>query len=164
MYELLGEAPPSVTNITYSFAADELDGPGIGSILEALDEPGRRSTGALAAVELRVLGGAVARVPVEATAFAHRRRKLLCSVVAAGFAEDDRDRYRRWVRSLAGRLQHLVKGAYVNFLDAADGGRLHETYPDGTYQRLAEVKRRYGPSNRFRRNLNIRPAEPSAPP
>jgi FAD/FMN-containing dehydrogenase len=164
MYELLGQAPPSVTNITYSFAADELDGAAIGSILEALDEPSLGSTGALAAVELRVLGGAVARVPVEATAFAHRRRKLLCSVVAAGFAEDDSDRHRRWVRSLAGALGYLVKGAYLNFLDAADGGRLHETYPDGTYQRLAEVKRRYDPSNRFRRNLNIRPAEESAPP
>jgi FAD/FMN-containing dehydrogenase len=164
MYELLGEAPSSVTNITYSFAADELDGAAIGSILEALDEPGPRSTGALAAVELRVLGGAVARVPVEATAFAHRRRKLLCSVVAAGFAEDDSDRHRRWVRSLAGALHNLVKGAYLNFLDAADEGRLQETYPDRTYRRLAEVKRRYDPSNRFRRNLNIRPAETSAPP
>jgi FAD/FMN-containing dehydrogenase len=164
MYELLGEAPPSVTNITYSFAADELDEAAIGSILEALDEPSRRSGEALAAVELRVLGGAVGRVPVEATAFAHRRRKLLCSVVAAGFAEDDSDRHRRWVRSLAGALRRLVKGAYLNFLDAADEGRLHEAYPDGTYQRLAEVKRRYDPGNRFRRNLNIRPAETSAPP
>jgi FAD/FMN-containing dehydrogenase len=164
MYELLPEAPPSVTNITYSFAADELDGAAIGSILEALDEPSLRSTEALAAVELRVLGGAVGRVPVDATAFAHRRRKLLCSVVAAGFAEDDSDRHRRWVRSLADALRHLAKGAYLNFLDAADEARLHETYPDGTYQRLAEVKRRYDPSNRFRRNLNIRPAERSAPP
>ena len=105
-----------------------------------------------------MLGGAIGRVPVEATAFAHRRRKLLCSVVAAGFAEDDSDRHRRWVRSLAGALRHLAKGAYLNFLDAADEARLHETYPDGTYQRLAEVKRRYDQSNRFRRNLNIPPA------
>jgi len=159
MYELLPDAPPSVTNITYSFAADELDEAAIGSILRALDEPGRPSGEALAAVELRVLGGAIGRVPVEATAFAHRRRKLLCSVVAAGFAEDDSDRHRRWVRALAGALGHLAKGAYLNFLDAADQGRLHETYPDGTYQRLVEVKRRYDPGNRFRRNLNIRPVE-----
>jgi FAD/FMN-containing dehydrogenase len=63
------------------------------------------------------------------------------------------------VRSLAGALGHLAKGAYLNFLDAADEDRLHETYPDGTYQRLVEVKRRYDPGNRFRRNLNIRPVE-----
>jgi FAD/FMN-containing dehydrogenase len=164
MHELLGEAPPSVTNITYSFAADELDEAAIGSILEALDEPSLPSGEALAAVELRVLGGAVGRVPVDATAFAHRRRRLLCSVVAAGFAEDDSDRHRRWVRSLGDALGHLAKGAYLNFLDAADEGRLHETYPDPTYQRLAQVKRRYDPSNRFRRNLNVRPAEASDPP
>ena len=89
----------------------------------------------------RVLGGAIGRVPVDATAFAHRRRKLPCSLVAAGFAEDDSDRHRGW--SLAGALRHLAKGAYLNFLDAADEGRLHETYPDGTYRRLVEVKRRY---------------------
>jgi FAD/FMN-containing dehydrogenase len=52
----------------------------------------------------------------------------------------------------------------VTYSFAADEDRLHETYPDGTYQRLVEAKRRYDPGNRFRRNLNIRPAETSAPP
>ena len=65
-------------------------------------------------------------------------------------------------RSLGGvsfnLARHLAKGAYLNFLDAADEGRLHDTYPDGTYQRLAEVKRHYDPGNRFRRKLNIPPA------
>jgi FAD/FMN-containing dehydrogenase len=51
-----------------------------------------------------------------------------------------------------------VRGAYLNFLDAADEPRLHETYPDSTYRRLVEVKRRYDPTNLFHRNLNIRPA------
>jgi len=162
MYELIPEAPPSVTNITHSFAADRLDDRAIGSILRQLDESSLPSTEGFAAVELRVLGGAISRVPVDATAFAHRQRRLLCSVVAAGFAEADADRHRSWVRSLSGAIGYLAKGAYVNFLDAADESRLHEAYPDSTYRRLVQVKRRYDPTNLFHRNLNIRPAQTSA--
>jgi FAD/FMN-containing dehydrogenase len=158
MYELIPEAPEWVTNITYSFAADELDDAAIGSILRQSEESNLPSTTALNAVELRVLGGAISRIPINATAFAHRQRKLLCSVVAAGFAEADTDSHRRWVQSLSGAIRHLAKGAYLNFLDAADEPRLHETYPDSTYRRLVEVKRRYDPTNLFHRNLNIRPA------
>ncbi len=54
------------------------------------------------------------------------------------------------------------RGAYLNFLDAADESRLYETYPDGTYRRLVEVKRRYDPTNLFHCNLNIRPVEASS--
>jgi FAD/FMN-containing dehydrogenase len=158
MYELIPEAPQWVTNITYSFAADELDDAAIGSILQQLEESNMPSTTALTAVELRVLGGAISRIPINATAFAHRQRKLLCSVVAAGFAEADTERHRRWVQSLSGAMRHLAKGAYLNFLDAADEPRLHETYPDSTYRRLVEAKRRYDPTNLFHRNLNIQPA------
>jgi FAD/FMN-containing dehydrogenase len=75
-----------------------------------------------------------------------------------GFAAADADRHRRWVQSLSGSIRYLAKGAYLNFLDAADEPRLHETYPDSTYRRLVEVKRRYDPTNLFHRNLNIRPA------
>jgi hypothetical protein len=129
MYELLPEAPRSITNITHSFVADELDEQAIGSILQHLGESNLPSTEALAAVELRVLGGAIRRIPIDATAFAHRQRNLICSVVAAGFAEADTSRHREWVQSLSGAIGHLAKGAYLNFLDAADEPRLHETYP-----------------------------------
>jgi FAD/FMN-containing dehydrogenase len=164
MYELIAEAPRSISNITHSFAADELDDRAIGSILRQLNESNLPSTEAFAAVKLRVLGGAISRLPIDATAFAHRQRRLLCSVVAAGFAEADTDRHRRWVQSLSGAIRHLAKGAYLNFLDAADESRLHETYPDSTYRRLVEVKRRYDPTNLFHRNLNIRPAQTRSQP
>jgi FAD/FMN-containing dehydrogenase len=158
MYQLIPEVPQSVTNITYSLAADELDDEAVEAILQHLEEPNLPSTEALAAVELRVLGGAISRIPGDATAFAHRQRKLLCSVVAAGFAEADNDGNRSWVQSLSRAIGYLEKGAYVNFLDAADEPRLHETYPDSTYRRLVEVKQRYDPTNLFHRNLNIPPA------
>lgn len=158
MYQLIPDVPQSVTNITYSFAADELDDEAIQSILQHLEDSNLPSNEALVAVELRVLGGAISRIPDDATAFAHRQRKMLCSVVAAGFAESDTDGHRSWVQSLSRTIGYLEKGAYVSFLDAADEPRLHETYPDSTYRRLIEVKRRYDPTNLFHRNLNIPPA------
>ena len=36
--------------------------------------------------------------------------------------------------------------------------RIHEAYPERTYRRLADIKRRYDPTNLFRRNQNIAPA------
>ena len=57
MYELIPEAPQSVTNITYSFAADALDDVAIGSILHHMEDSNLPSTEAFAAVELRCLGG-----------------------------------------------------------------------------------------------------------
>jgi FAD/FMN-containing dehydrogenase len=104
-----------------------------------------------------VLGGAVARVPATATAFAHRRRRLVCSVVAAGFDPSRADHHRAWVRSVADRLAPLSKGAYLNFVGVGDEDQLDEVYPPATLRRLAAVKARYDPGNLFRRNLNIRP-------
>jgi FAD/FMN-containing dehydrogenase len=62
------------------------------------------------------------------------------------------------VQAVADRLAPYAKGAYLNFLDAADEDRLDEVYSPETRRRLAAVKRRYDPRNAFHRNLNIRPS------
>ncbi|MFL5690081.1 MAG: BBE domain-containing protein, partial [Chloroflexota bacterium] len=49
-------------------------------------------------------------------------------------------------------------GVYSNFLEAEGDERIRAAYPAGTYERLAEVKRRYDASNLFHLNQNIRPA------
>jgi FAD/FMN-containing dehydrogenase len=49
--------------------------------------------------------------------------------------------------------------AYVNYLGDADAARASYGYE--TYARLAELKKRYDPTNIFRRNQNIEPADPS---
>jgi FAD/FMN-containing dehydrogenase len=118
--------------------------------LQALD-------GGMRAVELRVLGGAMARVPVEATAFAHRRSRIMANVAAFYDRPADRDQRLAWVDGVAAALQQGDAGAYVNFLgDEPD--RLRQAYPGTTWDRLVEVKRRYDPENLFRLNHNIQPA------
>jgi len=49
-------------------------------------------------------------------------------------------------------------GAYVNFLGDEGPERVRAAYPGKTFDRLAEIKRRYDPDNRFRLNQNIPPA------
>ena len=120
--------------------------------LEASDAP-------LRAAQLRVLGGAVARVPDDATAYAHRRRRILAVLV--NFHTDapgDIAKRERWVQDFAVAIDQGAPGAYVNFLAEDGPARIHEAYPGRTFDHLAEIKRQYDPTNLFRLNQNIPPA------
>jgi FAD/FMN-containing dehydrogenase len=122
------------------------------SRLEASDAPMR-------VAQLRVLGGAMARVPVDATAFAHRSSRIL-AVVAVFHDGTPEDRARRaaWADELVATLRQDDHGAYVNFLvDEGEVG-VRAAYPGATWDRLAAVKRRYDPTNLFRLNQNVPPA------
>jgi 2-oxoglutarate ferredoxin oxidoreductase subunit alpha len=65
---------------------------------------------------------------------------------------------RAWTDALHDALGKNDAGVYSNFLEVEGEERIRAAYPDGTYDRLSEVKRRYDPSNLFRMNQNIRPA------
>jgi FAD/FMN-containing dehydrogenase len=69
-----------------------------------------------------------------------------------------------WTRAFYEAMQPWSASlVYVNTLSEDDGDRVVEAY--GThYRRLAEVKSKYDPDNRFRRNQNIIPARPIAEP
>jgi hypothetical protein len=124
------------------------------SIIEAVDS----SDAPMAAVQLRPLGGAMARIAPDATAFAHRDRRIMAIVVSFVEGPEARERRRSWVDALAADLDQGVEGAYVNFID--DGPEeVARAYPAATRERLAEIKARYDPTNLFRRNHNIAPAQ-----
>jgi FAD/FMN-containing dehydrogenase len=108
--------------------------------------------------QLRVLGGAMARVAPEATAFYHRQSRIMVNLAAFYEGDEDRVAKERWVAQFAKAIEQGDKGAYVNFLGDEGEERVRAAYPDGTWDRLAEVKRRYDPSNVFRLNQNVRPA------
>jgi FAD/FMN-containing dehydrogenase len=108
--------------------------------------------------QLRVLGGEVARVPVDATAFAHRRSPMMVNVAALYQSPDEAAAHQRWVTDFAAALDQGDPGAYVGFLGDEGEGRVRDAYPESTWRRLAEVKRRYDPANLFRLNQNVPPA------
>ena len=126
---------------------------------EAVVEHLRASTAPMAVAQLRVLGGAMARVPAEATAFAHRDRRFMAAVGCIYEDAADRPVHHAWADGFAAALRRDSRpGVYVNFLSDEGPDRVREAYPGPTWDRLVEVKRRYDPGNLFRRNQNIPPA------
>ena len=125
---------------------------------EAVVEHLRASTAPMAVAQLRVLGGAMARVPAEATAFAHRDRRFMAAVGCIYEDAADRPVHHAWADGFAAALRRDGRpGVYVNFLSDEGPERVREAYPGPTWDRLVEVKRRYDPGNLFRLNQNIPP-------
>jgi FAD/FMN-containing dehydrogenase len=116
------------------------------------------SDASIRVAQLRVLGGAVARVPADATAYAHRSSRIMVNVAAFYEGTDDRPRRQAWVEEFAAALRQDDTGAYVNFVGNEGEERIHDAYPGATWDRLAAVKRRYDPDNLFHRNQNITPS------
>ncbi len=116
------------------------------------------SDASMRAAQLRVLGGAMARVPADATAYAHRASRIMVNVAAFYDGPDDKPRREAWVTEFAGALDQGDHGAYVNFVGDEGVERVHAAYPGATWDRLAAVKARYDPTNLFRRNQNIPPS------
>jgi FAD/FMN-containing dehydrogenase len=141
------------TAVAHTMFVDRVDAEVAGTIVEHL----QASDAAMRAVQLRVLGGAMARVPVEATAFAHRHSRIMANVAAFYDGPADRERRQAWVDGFVAALHQDDDGAYVNFLGDEGPERVRQAYPGPTWDRLVEVKRRYDPGNLFRRNQNIPP-------
>jgi hypothetical protein len=115
------------------------------------------SDASMRVAQLRVLGGAMARVPADATAYAHRTNRIMVNI--ASFYEGPQDRPRReaWVADFAAALDQGDPSAYVNFLADEGEARVRAAYPGATWDRLAAIKARYDPDNLFRLNQNIPP-------
>ena len=118
----------------------------------------RASDASMRVAQIRVLGGAMARVSADATAFAHRSSRIMVNVAAFYEGTEDRAAREAWVTDLAAALRQGDGGAYVNFLGEEGEARIRAAYPGSTWERLAEIKERYDPTNLFRLNQNIPPA------
>ena len=138
----------------HTMFADSIGRPEAETILEHLGT----STAMMGVAQLRTLGGAMARVPVEATAFAHRRSKIMVNVAAVYERPDEVAVHGPWIEAFAAALRQGDDGAYVNFLGHDGEARIRDAYPGATWDRLTAIKGRYDPTNLFRLNQNIPPA------
>ncbi|WP_423461774.1 FAD-binding oxidoreductase [Promicromonospora sp. MS192] len=124
-------------------------------VLQILAEVG--TSAGSPSIAIRTVGGAVARVAGDATAYAHRQAELMVATVTGG-PEAVVEAARPGVEAIWDKLAPHLRGAYANFLTSATEQDVADVYPAGTYDRLAAVKRRYDPANLFAHNLNVRPA------
>lgn len=113
----------------------------------------------MAVAQLRVLGGAMARIPVDATAFAHRHSRIMVNVAALYQQPDQKAEQEVWVTNFAAALQQSDKGMYVNFVGDEGETGVQAAYPSATLKRLAAIKAKYDPENLFHLNQNILPAQ-----
>jgi hypothetical protein len=147
------QADPHTASIRMMFADDLSD-----TALDAALASVNAATSPLSVVQFRGLGGAMARVDSDATAFAHRTRRYFVAVIGLWLdAAEDPAPHVAWTDSLWKLLRPEGSGVYVNFLENEGEDRVREAYPGATYDRLAEIKQRYDPANFFHFNQNIRP-------
>ena len=126
-------------------------------VAEAIVDRLQTSDASMRVAQLRVLGGAMARVPADVTAFAHRASRIMVNIAAFYNGPEDQAVREAWVSDFAAALRQRDTGAYVNFLGDEGEARIRNAYPGATWDRLAAIKRRYDPANLFRLNQNIPP-------
>ncbi|ONF74391.1 FAD-binding oxidoreductase [Amycolatopsis keratiniphila] len=133
---------------------DELSDSAVDAILE---RAGQLSS-PMSQLELIYLGGAVSRVPADATAFCHREAPIVANIAAAWTDPADDARQIAWARESHAALKaEFTSGGYVNFLSDDEPDRTADVYDATTRRRLQEVKRRWDPENLFHLNQNITP-------
>ena len=150
MYPPENGEPPQATART--LFVDGVDRAAAAEILGRIAASGSE----LAVAQLRVLGGAMARVPAGETAFAHRARRIMVNVAAVHRSDEDLSAHDAWVDGFAESLRR-DDHAYVNFVGDEGPDRVRASYPGDTWDRLRQVKQRYDPDNLFRVNQNIPP-------
>jgi berberine-like enzyme len=147
-------SPAPAFSLGTNLLLDALSMDGVETILAHLET----ATAPVTVVELRVLGGAMARIPDEATAFAHRQAKFMVNISTMDHRVDKRLEHEAWAFSMADALSAgVAKPAYVGFLGDEGEGGVRRAYPPATLKRLAQVKRQYDPDNLFHLNLNVAP-------
>jgi FAD/FMN-containing dehydrogenase len=134
-----------------------LSSDGIDAIMSIL-RPDRAPPGSGAAI-VDSLGGAVARIAPDATAFPHRRALATVQILASWSATAPAavaDQSRAWLRGYRDTLRAAIgRGAYVGYIDA-DLADWQSAYYGANYARLQQVKKTYDPSDVFTFAQSIR--------
>jgi FAD/FMN-containing dehydrogenase len=114
-----------------------------------LDAPGPQCE-----IHVHQMGGAVALVAEEATAFGDRSMPFLVNAVTGWREPADADSHIAWARRVVDAVQPAATGrSYVNFTGEADAAGTY--YAAEALQRLRAVKAQFDPLNVLRLNQNV---------
>ncbi len=127
-------------------------------LIDVIVEQCQTITSPMSAVPIFTQGGAVARVPEEATAYPNRGAAHDINIVAAWLPDDpDPERHIQWARDAYKAIEPFGLGTYVNFMSDESVGQVEKSFGKDKFQRLVELKRQWDPSNFFCCNQNIPP-------
>jgi FAD/FMN-containing dehydrogenase len=127
--------------------------------IEVIAEQAAAITSPLSAIPIFTLGGAVARVDDDATAFTGRSAAHDINFVASWLPDDpEPERHKAWARAAWEAMRPFADGVYVNFMSDEPTPHVQIAYGNRTYARLAALKNKYDPLNVFRFNHNVAPA------
>jgi hypothetical protein len=137
------------------YLADLSDG-----AIESLVEGARTVSSKRTEILLFPMGGAIARVPAEATAFGDRSAPWAVWIASQWTDPAEDAIHRDWTRGFSGSLTPCTMGAvYVNAIggDVTEARKLAAYGGQAKHERLRELKRAWDPDNLFHRNHNIAP-------
>lgn len=126
-------------------------------VIDIVVEHGTRITSPVSSIALWQMGGAVARVGEDATAFNGRHAGFTFNINGNSQTADGFDAERQWTRDYWSALAPHHTSVYVNFLMEEGEDRVRQAYGADKYDRLKALKRAYDPTNFFRLNQNIKP-------
>ncbi len=114
--------------------------------------------GAFTMVGIEPMGGAIARVPADATAFPHRDAAFDLGIWGGWTDPADDERIAAWARDLHDAMRPFgTGGVYVNYLDDDEDARVPDAYGP-VWDRLAAAKAAWDPDNLFRATMNVPPS------
>jgi len=126
-------------------------------VIDVMAEHGARIKSPITSIALWQMGGAVARVGEDETAFNNRNAGFTFNINGNTESADGFEAERAWARAYWSALEPYHSSVYVNFLMEEGEERVRQAYGAGKYERLKLLKRKYDPTNFFRLNQNIRP-------
>ena len=126
-------------------------------VIDIVVEHGTRITSPVSSIALWQMGGAVARVGEDATAFNGRHAGFTFNINGNSQTADGFEAERQWARDYWSALAPHHTSVYVNFLMEEGEDRVRQAYGADKYDRLKALKRAYDPTNFFRLNKNIKP-------
>jgi hypothetical protein len=123
--------------------------------IDAIVEHASTITSPQSLVALFQLGGAVSRVPEDATAYSGRSDAFTLNIASAWLQREESETHIEWTRRFYAAMEPHATGVYGNFeADPGDGNMLGAA----KRRRLVDLKRRYDPDNFFRLNHNVDPS------